>query len=345
MRPDPSSAAFVLSESLRRDPKSYLVLMPTPLEAEDFARDLEFFWPEGAAIGAVLLCPGYETKPFSGESPAVELVFSRLWALNALMSGRRPLVVVASASGAMQLSMPKWALSRATEYLEAGEDVDRDSCWPTLSAPGIFHLSIVQSYGDFSVRGGILDVYPPGVERPVRAEFFGDDVESLRTFRTLDQRSVDEIHEQMLLPASEIYFGRDMAKKVAADLERLSLEAGWLNLLYKPLVEKIETEEFFPGLESFLPLFYDELASVGDYAGPEVVRLVFSPDRFIEAGEAHLDRLAGHMARIMEEERPHLPLDRLFIDPETVQAGLKPAGGGGNPGTGHCRSGYVGGIL
>ena len=88
-----------------------------------------------------------------------------------------------------------------------------------------------------------------------------------------------------------------MAKKVAADLERLSLEAGWLNLLYKPLVEKIETEEFFPGLESFLPLFYDELASVGDYAGPEVVRLVFSPDRFIQAGEAHLDRLAGHIGQ------------------------------------------------
>ncbi len=317
-----SSAAFVLAESIRRRPATYLVYAPAPLEAEDFARDLEFFWPEGAASGAVLLLPGYEIKPFSGESPANDLVFARLTALYALLSRRKPLVVVASAPGALQLALPPKALSEAVQLLQVNEEVERDDLLGQLARCGYYSTSLVQNHGDFSVRGGILDIYPPGLSRPVRAEFFGDMVESLRTFRTLDQRSVGELFELELLPASEAIYGPGRAVRAADLLREMAGKTGWLDLLWKPLEEKIGQEQYFDGLESFLPLFYDGLSSVEDYAGPETVRVLFEPDRLIDEGRKHRERLDGHMARVQAEERPHLPLDSLYLDPESFFGSL-----------------------
>ena len=312
------ASAFLLAETLRRNPKTFLVYAPTPIEAEDFVHNLEFFWPEGADAEAILLLPGYEIKPFGGESPAQDLVFSRLLALSALLSGRRPLVVVASAPGALQRSLPPKALSDASELLEVGEEVDREALIKNMIRSGYYRTSLVQSQGDFSVRGGILDLYPPGAARPVRVEFFGDYIESIRTFRTLDQRSVEDLHEQVVLPASEIIYNGGKEDKVAEALTTLSEESRWLDLLWAPLVDKIRNQQFFPGLESYLPLFYDRLATLRDYAGPDVVHLIIEPERWFEAGLNHLSRIQNRFAVVQAEERPHLALSALFLEPEQV---------------------------
>ena len=317
-----TAAAFIISRMLARESRSFLVCLPTPVEAEDFVRDMEFFWPEGAVTQSILLLPGYEIRPFGGESPSADLVFSRLAALYALASGRRPLVVAASAPGAIQLALPKNVLSGAVEYLEAGEEADRDGLVASLTRSGYYHTTMVQNQGDFSVRGGIMDLYPPGNDRPVRAEFFGDFVDTLRAFNTLDQRSAADLAEQIILPASEILYDDGRGEAAAGRLEELSRKKGWLDLLWGPLVEKIGQEQFFPGLESFLPLFYDRLDSVSQYAGPEVVRVVFEPDRLVQAGREHWQRLEKHMAVIEAEERPHLPLTSLYLDPKDALAGL-----------------------
>lgn len=325
-----SSAAFTLAEIIRRRPQTFLVYLPTPIEAEDFVRDMEFFWPEGAAQGSILLFPGYEIKPFAGESPSQDLVFARLWALSALLDQRSPLVIAASAPGALQRTLPKKALSDSIEYMEAGEEVDRDSLMEQLTRSGYYPVGMVQSQGDVSVRGGIMDFYPPGASRPVRAEFFGDFVESLRSFRTLDQRSVNDIHEQIILPASEIIYnsgrngGESTAERGARLLTGLSAENGWLDLLWAPLVEKISTGQFFPGLESFLPLFHDKLSSIHEFAGQDVIRVVFEPDRLADACTNHWERLERHMDIIREEERPHLPLEQLFLKPEELLDFIEP---------------------
>ncbi|MEE9516119.1 MAG: hypothetical protein V3V52_03395, partial [Candidatus Adiutricales bacterium] len=80
----PPAATLVLADLIRNQPVSFLAYLPTPVEAEDFARDLEFFWPEGARNGAILLLPSYEVRPFSEQSPATELIFDRIKALYAL---------------------------------------------------------------------------------------------------------------------------------------------------------------------------------------------------------------------------------------------------------------------
>ena len=319
------ACAYLVAELQRVQPRAYLVYMPTPVEAEDFVRNMEFFWPEGAKAGAILLLPGYEVKPFSGESPSQELVSARLWGLYNLLSGRCPLVVVTSAPGALQLTLPKSALSRFVEIMEAGEEVDRENLLNYLVRSGYYSTTMVQSRGDFSVRGGIMDVYPPGSNRPVRAEFFGDYVESLRSFRTLDQRSVDDLKEQIILPANEIVYETGTSEKAASRLYELAKRKGWLDLLWGPLVEKIGQEQYFPGLESFLPLFYDSLSSVQDYAGPDVVRLFFEPGRLVGEADKQLERLESHLEIIKAEERPHLQLESLYQSSEDIRSRLDQA--------------------
>ncbi|MBW2322211.1 MAG: transcription-repair coupling factor [Deltaproteobacteria bacterium] len=318
-----SAAAFVLAKILKRQAASYLVYLPTPIEAEDFIRDLEFFWPEGAANEAVLLLPSYDVKPFSGQSPAPELVFDRLRALYALITGQNPLVVVTSAPAALQLSLPGAVLSKNVDFLQAGQEIDRDEFLVNLVNTGYFSGPLVQGPGDFSVRGGILDLYPPGMKRPVRAEFFGDYIESLRTFRTLDQRTVGEIEELAVLPANEVILDSNRGEKALAAFRTIANREGWQGAICAPIEEKISQAEHFSGLESFLPLFYDRLYSPDEYADSKTIRLIFDQNRFTQTGAEHLERLQAHLDRLREAKQPTLSLDRLYQAPDDFTASLE----------------------
>ncbi|MBW2092226.1 MAG: transcription-repair coupling factor, partial [Deltaproteobacteria bacterium] len=290
----------------------------TPLEAEDFVRDLEFFWPEGAADSAILLLPSYDIKPFSGESPASERVFERLWSLYALQTRRCPLVVVTSAPAALQLSLPASVLSNAVDFLQRGQEADREKFLLNLVHTGYYPCPLVQGPADFSVRGGILDLYPPGTKRPVRVEFFGDYVESLRTFRTLDQRTVKELEELVILPANEIIFNPKRAERALTALRTIADEEGWQGSICAPMEEKISRAERFSGLESFLPLFYDRLFSPDEYADTQTIRLIVDPERFKQTGEDYLDKLRVHLGRLRAGNQPHLAVHRLYQSPDSL---------------------------
>ena len=319
----PPAASLVLADLIRNQPVSFLAYLPTPIEAEDFARDLEFFWPEGAGNGAILLLPSYEVGPFSERSPATELIFDRIKALYALMTTPSPLVVVCSAQSALQLSLPISVLSEAVDFIEAGQEVDRDKLLSNLIRSGYFATPMVQGPGDFSIRGGILDIYPPGEKRPVRAEFFGDYIESLRSFRTLDQRSIGEMPELTILPASEIIYQPARADQACTAFRDLADLEGWPGNLCAPIEEKIDQRSYFPGLESFLPLFYDRLYAPEEFAGPQTVRVVFDPDRFYKTAGEYTEKVESHLERLRFEGKPNLHLDRLFWTPRKLKEALE----------------------
>ncbi len=319
----PPAASLVLADLIRNQPVSFLVYLPTPIEAEDFARDLEFFWPEGARNGAILLLPSYEVRPFSERSPATELIFDRIKALYALMTTPSPLIVVCSAQSALQLSLPNSVLSEAVDFIEAGQEVDRDKLLANLVRSGYFSTPMVQGPGDFSIRGGILDIYPPGEKRPVRAEFFGDYIESLRSFRILDQRSIGEMPELIILPASEIVYQPTRADQACTAFRDLADREGWPGNLCAPIEEKIDQRSYFSGLESFLPLFYDRLYAPEEFAGPQTVRVVFDPDRFYETAREYSEKVESHLERLRFEGKPNLPLDRLFWTPRKLEEALE----------------------
>ncbi|MBW2621338.1 MAG: transcription-repair coupling factor [Deltaproteobacteria bacterium] len=319
----PAAASLVLAELLKKQPVSLLVYLPTPIEAEDFVRDLEFFWPEGAEAGAILPLPSYEVRPFAERSPATELVFDRIKALYALMTAPSPLVVVCSARSALQLSLPPSVLSETVDFIETGQEVDRDKLLANMVRSGYFSTAMVQGPGAFSVRGGILDIYPPGENRPVRAEFFGDLIESLRSFRTLDQRSVGEMPELTILPASEIVYQPTRAGRACTAFRDLADQEGWPGNLCAPIEEKIDQRSYFSGLESFLPLFYERLHAPDEFAEPQTVRVVFDPERFFETAEEYRSKIASHIEQLRLDSKPNLDIDRLFWSPRQLRESME----------------------
>jgi len=316
------AAAFVLSEALKTRGDSALVVVPTAIEAEDFARDLAYFWPEGAAREALRLLPTYDVKPFSGQAPAPELVFERLWALYGLLTAEPPVVVVTSAPAALQRSLPARVLSESVDLIVVGQEIDRDGLLARLAAWGYEPTAMVQGPGEFSVRGGILDLYPPGLKQPVRLELFGDYVESIRLFRILDQRSAADIEEVVLLPAKEILLDPERVGRVLEGFRSLADAGGWTAAACDEMEEALEQGRYALGMESWLPLFHDGLDSVSDYAGPDAVRFVFDPDRAALQGEEHLERMEVHIDRLRREHEPHLDPERLALFPGELEAEL-----------------------
>jgi transcription-repair coupling factor (superfamily II helicase) len=296
-----------------------LVLTPTPLEAEDLTTDLKFFDPKLA----VVLLPPADSKPFLDRPVNSYLAAERLRALFKL-AGPGPQVAVASMAAALRLGPKPASLRVGARQIVSGADTDYDDLARFLAASGYNPVGQVESVGDYSLRGGLLDIYPPGLSRPVRVEFFGDFVESLRDFRVDDQKSVAALKDVWLLPASEVILTKDNGAKAAAALAELASENAWLQRLWGPIAERFRNNFVFDDLENWAPLFHGPGGSLAEYAATKVRVVLFEPERLMAEGVKFLEGLEGHFNRLEAEERPRLPLEDLFQTPEKLLTDLLP---------------------
>ena len=148
----------------------------------------------------------------------------------------------------------------------AGEDCDRDDLLQRLVYLGYEKSALVQSVGDFSVRGGIVDIYPPPFaldsglihDGPIRLDFFGDTIESLRPFDPFTQRSTGELGEATLLPVTDVLLDTapDRLKKIIGLIHDVSDQNGWDSEETARMAERVASGLRFEGMEFFLPLFY-----------------------------------------------------------------------------------------
>ncbi len=315
--------ARLLTQLIHGRPRSVFVTVPTALMAEDLVGDLGFFWPEGR--DRIHLFPAVEAKPFLAQSTSPDTLAQRQWALAHLAAGDSPRLVVASAAAALKLTPdPRAALARR-RLVQAGAELDLEDFKAFLVQNGYTAVGQVESRGDFSSRGDIVDIFPAGQALPVRVELFGDLVESIRAFRVQDQRSVARLESLWVTPASEFTYGPEGGARAAAHLEELAHAHNWHGLLWEPLADRLRNVETFSGLESWAPLFTDLVplsAALGD-----ALTLVYEPEDFRKAGEAAWLNQYNHFERLAVEERPHLELDRLWQDHETLLPSLTERGG------------------
>ncbi len=252
--PSGSAQAYIFSQFLADLSRPCLVILPDKKEAENFYKQLRFFMsaPDTQAdFGAMRLYefPPYDISPLTGLSPHREVVTRRLQTLYALMSNENP-VVITSLEAISYRTMPKEALIKSLEYLEVEEEVDRDLLIRKLEITGYQRSSLVEERGDYSVRGGVIDAFSPLYPLPVRLEFWGDRLESIRQFDPLSQRSRGRLKDMVLLPANEIVMDEDSIKR-ARSMGRLPKHS----------------EEFlgFPGQEAWLNHFYPSLDTLFQY--------------------------------------------------------------------------------
>jgi transcription-repair coupling factor (superfamily II helicase) len=256
----------------------------------------------------VISFPAWDCLPYDRASPALRVMAERLAALHALQQpANGPQLLVTTANAATQRVLTPFRIRQFTRKVAEGERVERDSLVEALLANGYQRSDSVHEAGDFAVRGSIVDVWPAGAPQPVRLDFFGDEIETMRAFDPADQRSSGKAEPFVLMPASEALLGDDNVKRFRARYR----EQFGATATGDPLYQAVSDGRRLAGMEHWLPLFEDRLASLFDHLGEnDVIIRDDNADKALAARrEAIADYHSNRQRAMASEPGSYRPLD------------------------------------
>lgn len=220
----------------------------------------------------ILEFPAWDCVPYGRSSPAADIQSQRLkslWTLTQAQNRQKPFVILTTINAISQRTLPAQWLRRMGQKLCSGASISMEQLLNLLNGLGYERVSIAREAGEFAVRGGILDIYPIGYDTGVRVDFFGDEIESLRLFDVVSQKSHSDIKELELIAASEVILNDDTVQHFRTQYRMLAGEIPKDDLLY----QSISSKKIWPGMEHWLPLFYQKTENLLDYA-PELPLLL-----------------------------------------------------------------------
>ncbi|MCE5265543.1 MAG: transcription-repair coupling factor [Deltaproteobacteria bacterium] len=247
-----SARAFLVAILFRRLHLPLVVVSPTEKEAEACVRDLSLFLGEGQAA----LLPSWDLLTTDMFAFQRETELARMEFFHRIAYGE-PAVLVIPVRALMQKVVPRAVLEGYVEWISVGDLRERDELVRKLTEGGYVRVTLVEGKGEFSVRGNMVDLFPPSAVHPFRMEFFGDELESIREFDESTQRSLRELAEFMLFPAREVILTPERRERAVRNIRRRSNELELPRAVKDKLAEMIAT-----GLGSavnplFHSLFYD----------------------------------------------------------------------------------------
>jgi transcription-repair coupling factor (superfamily II helicase) len=292
--------------------------------AARFQQVLGFFAPEVEVVAF----PAWDCLPYDRVSPNPDVVSRRTNALSRLASGRpadRPWIVLATVNAALQRVPAPEAFRNTGFAAKVGDRLDVDEMQRFLERNGYSRAQTVREPGEYAVRGGIVDLFPPGTEEPFRLDLFGDEIEGIRRFDALSQRTTDTADRVVLEPMSEVLLDSESIARFRKGYRELFGAVTGDD----PLYEAVSEGRKFPGMEHWLPLFHERMATLFDYLPEAPVVLEHQAD---QARETRLGQIAEfHEARQTMQAvdrkakapvyRP-LPPERLYLTAEEWQAAL-----------------------
>ncbi|GAP37181.1 transcription-repair coupling factor [Piscinibacter sakaiensis] len=308
-RPVGSADALLLARHLQAQAAAGRISAVVTAEPSDTSRlegELAFFAP-GLRIAVF---PDWETLPYDTFSPHQDLISERLATLWRVRQREVDVVLMPATTALVRLAPPSF-LAAYTFHFRQKQRLDEAALKSQLTLAGYHHVSQVVSPGEYAVRGGLIDLFPMGSPVPYRVDLFGDEVDSIRTFDPDTQRSLYPVPEVRLLPGRE--FPMDEAARTAFRARwREQVEGDPTKVrLYKDIAAGIATA----GIEYYLPLFFDETASVFDYLG-DGAALVLHGELDAALQKFWADTRERHRFLQHDRDRPILPPEALFLRPE-----------------------------
>lgn len=304
-----SAPAFVVAEVLRSQSRNLLIMVADQDAAEEFRRELAFFC---TAEHPPMVFPTWDSQPFSPASPHPDISGARLDTLFRLHNGLARIVVMPVAA-ALQRVLPRRTFSEASCYLVAGEEFERDDLLSRLVKMGYANVPLVEDRGSFAVRGGILDIFPPNMTAPVRIEFFGDTVETMRAFDPLTQRSLQPVEELVLLPSREILLTDEVLADIAPRLKQTCDDLDIGADKRRAVLSDLQNAVYYHGVEYLQPLLHPGLETIFDYA-PDCLLIMIDPEAIHAAIAGFAEEIAAGMLKGRAAGLPHSPPSELFLD-------------------------------
>lgn len=311
----PSALAFHIASAALAHAGPVLAVARDNQTAHQLESDLQTLLGGQAGL-PVLAFPDWETLPYDIFSPHPDIVSQRMSALHRLPSLKRGIVVVPVQTLLQRLAPLKHIVGGSFD-VKVGQRLDLDAEKRRLESAGYRHVPQVLDPGDFAVRGGLLDVYPMGAEQPFRVELLDDEIDTIRAFDPESQRSLDKIDSVHLLPGREVPLDDASLKRALDSLrERFDLDTR-RSALYQDLKAGLTP----PGIEYYLPLFFDKTATLFDYLAAETLPVI--GDGAFEAAEQFWTNTGErYEQRRHDLERPLLPPDALYLAPNALRERL-----------------------
>ncbi|WP_399677626.1 transcription-repair coupling factor [Xenophilus sp.] len=308
-RPPASGDALLLARLAEREQQHGRLVALFTAEATDTQRLLD----EIAFFAPGLRCavfPDWETLPYDSFSPHQDLISERLATLWRISQREVDVVLVPATTALYRLAPPAF-LAGYTFQFKTGQKLDEAKFKAQLTLAGYSHVTQVVSPGEYAVRGGLIDLFPMGSPQPFRVDLFDDEIDSIRTFDPDSQRSLYPVPEVRLLPGREFPMDDEARARFRARWRELLEGDPTKSRIYKDMGNGVATA----GIEYYLPLFFDETATVFDYLGAAST-LVLHGD--LEAAFQHFWQDTRERYRLVQgdPERPALPPEALFLSAE-----------------------------
>jgi transcription-repair coupling factor (superfamily II helicase) len=303
-------AGYVIARAVSQAESPLLVVTADVQAASRLMEEVCFFLDDRSA--EILSFPDWETLPYDVFSPLPELVSQRLLTLHRLRRLKRGVIVVPVAT-LMQRLLPAEFLDANSLMLKVGDELDLDGFRQRLEAAGYQCVSQVMTHGEFAVRGSLIDMFPMGSEQPYRVDLLDLEIDSIRIFDPESQRTSEKIERISMLPAREFpvdeaaisRFRKAYREQIEGDPQR--------SLIYRGVSEG----QFPGGIEYYLPLFFDQTATLFDFVSPS--SLVVFDRRLDEEAREFFDSVGErYEQRRYDLERPLLPPSMLYLDPEEL---------------------------
>lgn len=253
---NPAEQSLAIATQSRNSSGLLVVMTPDSQTASRLIEELEFFHPDQY----LLSFPEWETLPYDQFSPHQDIISERLKTLYQLPSIKQG-VLVLPVSTVIQRLVPYDYIQKFTFLLSSGETLDNDSFARRLESGGYQRVSQVMEHGEFAIRGSIIDLFPMGSKKPFRLDLFDNEIETIRSFDPETQRSIDTIDKIQLLPAKEYDFTEAGINLFRQKFKHEFGDESGKTQIYK----EVSQANAVGGLEYYLPLFHEGLASFFDY--------------------------------------------------------------------------------
>ena len=312
-----SADALALAEIATRHPGKLLaVVTASAADAQRLLDEIPWFGPDLR----VRLLPDWETLPYDHFSPHQDLVSERLATLWAATQGELDILLVPASTAVYRIAPPAF-LAAYTFAFKKGQKLDAEKFRSQVTLAGYAHVTQVVSPGEYSIRGGLIDLFPMGSQLPYRLDLFDDEIESIKTFDVDTQRTVYPVPEVRLLPAREF----PMDDKGRTHFRQCFRERFEGDPAKSGIYKDISTGIASAGIEYYLPLFFDETASVFDYLPKDAVFVTHGDApaaiaAFWNDTRSRFNLLQGDKAR------PLLPPNELFLSDEAFFTAAKSYG-------------------
>lgn len=264
-----SSVAWGLAREISTKALRTVVVCPREEDAATLLADTQFFldlcYPENDLNLLPYPARPADLNPWHLEESHIRI--ERLNALHQLLESSTPVVVIASLQAIAQITLPKKWMTKLSNIFAPDMEVDRDEIVGQLVEAGYDADTIVEEKGSFAVRGSILDLFSPNNEFPVRFEFDGDRIESIRRFDPKTQRSLEPCDEAIWIPTREMVLNEEASQEALGRLKPLADSLDLPPSVRHGLEDALSDRRYLPSMDQILPIFDSGITSILDYVG------------------------------------------------------------------------------